>query len=238
MSYTPHILPLVVPVVFWAGYHYYKDRHLPEPVPHLLLAFLLGVGSFFLGLLGYEILGLLNLRYDPFHLAETNLPGLIVFSILGIGLVEELAKMIPFLLVIIHLKSFNEAIDGIIYASFIALGYAAVENYHYLDFLTGPESVARGFAGPVVHILFASIWAHWITRAWLTERRLFGPALAGFAVAAFLHGIYDFLVLRQPVAALPIAATLIGVIWVWRLQLMRRLHEDAVGDTGGSQAGS
>ena len=57
-------------------------------------------------------------------MAETNLPGLITYAILGIGLIEELAKMIPFVLVIIHLKSFNEPIDGLIYASFIALGFA------------------------------------------------------------------------------------------------------------------
>jgi len=69
--------------------------------------------------------------------------------------------------VALRLPAFDEPLDGIIYASFIALGYAAIENYYYLDFLTGLESAARGFAGPVIHILFASIWAHWITRAWL-----------------------------------------------------------------------
>ena len=36
------ILPVVVPVVFWAAYHYHKDRHLPEPPGNLFLCFLLG----------------------------------------------------------------------------------------------------------------------------------------------------------------------------------------------------
>ena len=36
------ILPIVVPVVFWAIYHYHKDRHLPEPIGNLLLTFSLG----------------------------------------------------------------------------------------------------------------------------------------------------------------------------------------------------
>ena len=227
MSYTPHILPLVVPVVFWAGYHYYKDRHLPEPVPHLLLAFLLGVGSFFLGLLGYEILGLLNLRYDPFHLAETNLPGLIVFSILGIGLVEELAKMIPFLLVIIHLKSFNEAIDGIIYASFIALGFAAVENFQYLQYATTAEAWGRGIAGPVIHIVFASVWGYYIGRAVLYNDAVFPVILITLAGTAILHGIYDTLVIAWPQSALPQAALLIIALWLWRLKLIKDLHASA-----------
>ena len=123
-------------------------------------------------------------------------------------------------------------LDGIIYASFIALGYAAVENYHYLDFLTGQEAVARGFAGPVIHMLFASIWAHWITRAWLSGRPIALPALLGFLLAAGLHGLYDFMVLRYPVAALPIAAAMIASIWIWRLRLMQRMHETAVGNSG------
>ncbi len=189
MRYTPHILPLIVPLVFWAGYHYYKDQHLPEPISHLLLAFGLGIGSFWLGLLGYEALGLLNLRYDAYHLAETNLPGLITYAILGIGLIEELAKMIPFVLVIIHWKSFNEPIDGIIYASFIALGFAAVENFQYLQFATNAEAWARGIAGPVIHIVFASIWGYYIGRAFLCRRNLTPVILVTLAGTAILHGV-------------------------------------------------
>ena len=224
MRYTPHLLPLILPVVFWACYHYYKDRHLPEPIPHLLLAFGLGIGTFWLGLLGYEALGLLNLRYDAFQLAETNLPGLITYAILGIGLIEELAKMIPFVLVIIHLKSFNEPIDGIIYASFIALGFAAVENFQYLQYATNAEAWARGIAGPVIHIVFASIWGYYIGRAFLCRRNLAPTILITLAGTAILHGIYDTLVIAWPMSALPQAAILIVGIWIWRLQLIRDLH--------------
>ena len=136
--------------------------------------------------------------------------------------------MLPFLLFVIRFRAFDEPLDGIVYASFIGLGYAAVENYHYLDFLSGWEAVARGFAGPVIHILFASIWAYWITCARLEGRPIAVPAVLGFLLAASLHGIYDYLVLRHPVSALPMAATMIAAIWVWRLRLMHRLHEDAV----------
>ena len=45
MQYGAMVLPILLPVTFWACYHYYKDRHLPEPVSHLALAFGLGIGS-------------------------------------------------------------------------------------------------------------------------------------------------------------------------------------------------
>lgn len=228
MQPTLLILPVVIPVLFWAVYHYHKDRHLPEPPLNLLLCFGLGLLAALLSKLMYMGLEPLGLRFDAVSLADTNPLGLFAFSLLAIGPIEELAKLLPFLIVVLRLKAFDEPLDGIIYASFIALGYAAAENYHYLDYLTPLQSAARGFASPVVHIVFASIWAHWITPAWLAGKPIVLPSLLGFATAAMLHGMYDFLVLLHPVAALPVAAGLIIVIWVWRLILMRRMHHDAV----------
>jgi RsiW-degrading membrane proteinase PrsW (M82 family) len=224
-------LPIVLPALFWAVYHYHKDRHLPEPIGNLLLCFVLGVLAAGLSKAMYVGLEPLGLRFDAVALADSNGWALLAYALLTIGPIEELAKMLPFLLVVIRLKAFDEPLDGIVYASFIALGYAAVENYHYLDFLTRFEAYARGFAGPVIHILFASIWAYWISRARLAGESIVRPALYGFLLAAGLHGLYDFMVLRYPVSALPIAAAMIGGIWIWRLRLMRRMHDKAVADS-------
>jgi RsiW-degrading membrane proteinase PrsW (M82 family) len=222
------ILPVIVPVLFWGAYHYHKDRHLPEPPGNLLLCFVLGVLAAFVSKGLYIALEPVGLRLDAVHLGETDELALFAYALLAIGPIEEFAKMLPFLLVVLRLPHFDEPMDGIIYASFIALGYAAIENYHYLDFLSGTEAAARGFAGPVIHILFASIWAHWITRAHLAGRPMIKAILAGFVLAAGLHGFYDYLVLRSPVASLPIAAAMIAGIWIWRLRLLRQLHDDAV----------
>ena len=181
--------------------------------------------------LGLEPLGL---RFDATVLAADNPIGLFAYAMLAIGPIEELAKLLPFVVVVLRFKAFDEPLDGIIYASFIGLGFAFAENLFYLDFLPPLEAAARGFAGPVIHILFASIWAYWITRASLDSASLLLPGLAGFLIATVLHGGYDFLVLLHPVAALPIAAIMIVIVWVWRLRLMRRLHREAVSEGGGN----
>lgn len=235
MQFVLLIAPILVPVIFWAAYHYHKDRHLPEPPGNLLLCFLLGLlgAALSKGLyLGLEPLGL---RFDALALAQQKGIGLLLYCLLAIGPIEEFAKLLPFLLVVMRFRAFDEPLDGIIYASFIALGYAAVENYFYLEYLGPIAAIARGFAGPAIHILFASIWAYWITRAHIAGLPIFRATLTGFLLAAGLHGIYDFLVLRYPLWALPLAAAMIGALWVWRLQVMRRMHDSAAGRSGDHQ---
>ena len=217
-------LPVFVPVVFWAWYHWHKDRHLPEPLSHLALAFGLGLVAAAISRGLYMGLEPLGLRYDAFALADTNLPGLFWYALLAIGPIEEIAKLLPFVLVVLRFREFDEPIDGIIYASFIALGYAAIENLIYLEYLTPLEAMARGFAGPVVHILFASIWGYTIACAFLDGRPVWIAASKGFLIAASIHGLYDFIVLQSALSALPIAAAIVAGIWIWRLGLMRKLQ--------------
>lgn len=227
MEYSILIFPVILPMLFWAWYHYHKDRHLPEPPSHLAAAFLLGGVAFWLGKLMYMGLGYLGLRFDAYLLAETNQLGLFLYAVLAIGPIEELAKLIPFLLVITRFPEFDEPIDGIIYASFIALGFATLENIQYLEFVTSGEALARGFAGPVIHMVFASIWGYYIGRAWLRREGLVGTILLALGGTAMLHGIYDYLVIALPRFALPASALLVLGIWIWRMFLIRDLHAAA-----------
>jgi RsiW-degrading membrane proteinase PrsW (M82 family) len=235
MTLTVLILPVILPVLFWAWYHYHKDRHLPEPVGHLLLAFFLGAGAFWLGKLMYVALGVFDLRMDAYYLAETNRAALLLYAVLAIGPIEELAKLVPFLLVIRHFQEFDEPIDGIIYASFIALGFAAVGNIFFLQFLTSGEAIARGFAGPLVHIAFASVWGYYVGRACLERRNLWLTIIIALGATALLHGLYDYLVIAMPMFALPLSALLVLALWLWRLFLIRTLHAEAAAGTASCQ---
>ena len=224
------IAPIAVPVLFWAVYHYYKDRHLPEPLGHLAFTFVLGIAAAWISTALYSGLGFAGLRFDAGYLADTNTWALFAYSLLAIGPIEELAKLLPFLIFVLRFKEFDEPMDGIIYASFIGLGYAAVENWQYRDYLTTTEAMARGFASPVIHMLFASIWGHWIGRAYVAGHSIVPATLGSLAVAAGLHGLYDFVVILNANFALPIAALLILTLWVWRLKVLRAMHKAASQD--------
>lgn len=219
------VFPLLVPFLFWAAYHYYHDRHRPEPLANLFGCILLGVAAAWLNRGMYAGLGVLGLRYDALLLAEDNLPGLLAYAVLGIGLTEELSKLLLFVAVVLRFRAFDEPLDAIVYASFLALGFSLVENLHYLQFAAPAEAFARGFAGPLVHIVFASVWAYPIGLAHLKNERSAFAIPLWLAVSAVLHGIYDFIVLGFGSTMLVFAAALIVAIWMWRLAKLRALSQ-------------
>ena len=223
------VFALVLPALFWAAWHYYRDRDRPEPLSVLLGLLVAGMAAAFVGRLAYSALGLVGLRFDAVELALSNRPGLLLYATLVIGPVEELAKFLPFILIVPRLAAHDEERDGVIYASFVALGFSLVENFHYLPYLDATEAVARGFAAPIVHILFASIWGYFVGRALLGDSSPWRAGLVSLAASALLHGIYDFFSLQFAFGMLPLAALLILLVWIWRILLFRRLAAPPAG---------
>lgn len=214
---------LLLPTLFWCAWHYYRDRHRPEPLGVLLGMLAGGVAAAFAGRLAYATLGAVGLRFDAVELAMSDRTGLLLYATLVIGPVEELVKFLPFILVVPYLAAHDEERDGMIYASFIGIGFALVENLHYLPYLEPGEALARGLASPIVHILFASIWGYYVGRALLLGRRVWPAAVGSLAASALLHGLYDFFALQFAFGLLPAAALLILLLWTWRLLLFRQL---------------
>ncbi len=217
---------LLVPSLLWGLYHYYKDIHKPEPWRWLLAAFGLGVGAGWLTGQVYWWLSQLGLRHSAYSLAaEGDTVGLLAYSVLAIGIIEELLKFIPFWFLIRRIDHFDEPVDALVYASFIALGVAAHENYWYLTTLSNWEAIGRAIASPGVHIAFASIWAYPIGWAHAHGRSEAKFAVLGLALAALTHGVYDFFVIGFPLWAKVIPPVMIGAILMWHMRAMCLLAE-------------
>ncbi|MBI2948901.1 MAG: PrsW family intramembrane metalloprotease [Verrucomicrobia bacterium] len=216
---------IIAPAGFWLGYLYYKDRVKPEPLTMIGLAYLLGIGSGYLGLKAYEVAEWFGASADPFALAESHKVSFLFYCLAIIGVLEELAKFLPFYFVCLKFKAFDEAIDGFVYASAVALGFASYENLLLIGAIKGPELYGRAFASPLTHTIFASVWGYSCAWARINGKPLFGPALLGFLVAAVFHGLYDFLVLAAHPLLRPIPATTILLAWLWRIRAMERCNK-------------
>jgi len=213
---------LIAPAIFWIGYFYYKDRYLPEPPIEVGVSYILGFLFALACIKTYGLLPALNIPADPGLLMETNRGLFFLYCIGVVGFVEELFKLLPFLLVVIHFKAFDEKIDGIIYASIIALGFAAYENINYLSYMSGWKLFGRAFASPLTHTIFASIWGYSIAYAKFSRKSLIKASLKGLLIAAVLHGVFDFLTLTPALKIL--AALTILIVWIWRIRLIENLN--------------
>jgi len=176
---------IVAPALFWFLYHRAKDRIQPEPLLHLGVTYLLGFAAAYLCLKLYQQLGIPSAE-------PAFTPGYLGYCLIAVGLLEELAKLLPFWLLCMRFKPFDEPLDGIIYASFIALGFASYENFKYMEILDGGAMLARAIASPLTHCMFASIWGYAAGKARHDRRSLFLPLVVGLAIATIAHGVYDF----------------------------------------------
>jgi RsiW-degrading membrane proteinase PrsW (M82 family) len=213
---------IVAPAIFWIGYLYYKDRYQPEPVWAVGTAYVLGIGMAYVATWAYDLSTLFGLPEDPFALAETNRLAFLVYAIGFVGVVEELLKLLPFWLIVMRLRAFDEVLDGIVYASAIALGYATLENVFFLPELESTALYGRAFAAPLVHTMFSSIWGYALARARFHGRSPWIAGVVGLSLAALVHGLYDYVSL-DPVLQ-PAAALAILVVWVWRIRVVESLH--------------
>jgi RsiW-degrading membrane proteinase PrsW (M82 family) len=220
MSFVATASAVLFPAVLWGAYHHYRDRRRPEPLFHSLLAIAAGVGAGALGQALYYALAWVGWWRDAHALAAHDLPGLLAYSVLGIGLVEEFAKLVPFLAIARWLPHFDERVDGIVYSGLVAVGFAIHENVFYLEFASDAENVARAITGPLVHIVFASLWGYPIGVAILERKPLLAPIALGVGAAALVHGAYDFVVLGLPGWARFFAALIVVAVWARKVHLI------------------
>ena len=201
------IVPMV-PGLIWLWIFYRTDRYEPEPKRLVMLTFALGVISivpaFLIERLGESVYPYLaqleGAAQAPLGELVNPWP-LFIGCFLVIGPAEELAKFFSVRLFIYRNREFDEPLDGIIYASAAALGFASLENVFYVVDWSHGLSIrwgmlgVRSFLALPGHVIFAATWGYALGRAKFNPQYLVWPRVAA---AAALHGLYDFLLMYPP----------------------------------------
>jgi RsiW-degrading membrane proteinase PrsW (M82 family) len=227
-----YVSAIIAPALVWIVYFYYKDRFQPEPWRNLGLTYLLGLVTAFFCIQFFKLLPFLGIPEDPSALMETHGWPYLFYSIGITGIVEETFKFLPFLIVVLRLKEFDEEIDGIVYASVIALGFASYENARYLAYMEGLELFGRAIASPLTHTIFSSLWGYSVGIAHMKKKSILAASVKGLALAAIAHGLFNFFTTSATLRV--VSSLLILVIWIWRIRTMEKLRLESHTRTGSS----
>lgn len=192
-------------------YFYRKDKL--EPEPKKLIAY-----TFFLGMLivipAAILEGAIEGVQQGFFTKGTVLYTAIDTFII-VGPVEEFLKFCVVWQIIYPKDDFNEPMDGIIYASAAALGFATLENLGYMSSMGWEVIGIRGPLSTLGHVLFASFWGIALGFAKF-ESPEEGKKLIvrGVLLAMFTHGLFDFFLMASVYSDWSAIGGLIGVMFL------------------------
>jgi len=222
-------LPFVLSIA-WLFFVRRFDRAQPEPWWLVVTTFALGGVSLVPAALAEVGWARVSPWLDP-SLATLGgrvvaLPLALPVFVLVIGLSEEGAKFLGAWTLAFHRREFDEPIDGIVYGSASALGFAAIENVKYfaLGRLGAGLVATRMFITLPAHLFFGAIWGYALGQKLVRPR----TSLLGFLLlAAIAHGAFDTFLSIDALA--PLAFTLnLGLASLFVVVLRRSLRHGVV----------
>ena len=179
----------VAPVAWLLRYIYRKDKYEKEPLRMLIKAFLLGILAIPLDFVLIAIINSLWVGEMVFYSAfwEAGIP-------------EELSKWLLFMIFIWRNENFNEFFDGIVYASFISLGFACVENIMYVFdnetyFGAIGVGVMRALLSVPGHFLFAVLMGYYLGLAKFKPENRRKYLILSLAAPMLAHGLFDYILM-------------------------------------------
>ncbi len=210
------VLASILPAFLWMVLFYRSDKYAPEPRKLVARTFLVGA------LVGAAMV--FSLKELPFKMA-------IIYSSVFIAPVsEETAKFLCVRWTVYDNAEFNEPVDGMVYATAAALGFASVENVIYVinSWISGGAAAGvmvlagRSVLSVPAHALFSSIWG--LALGWHKKRRNLRSGLmvaAGLLGGMALHGLFNLFSIRNLFGGFVFLAFL-GLSWRMVFILIRK----------------
>lgn len=190
MSTLILLVAALLPVIFLLCYIWKQDKQ-PEPTSWLVKSVLWGIVIIIpIALLEGGIKSLLfGVGGQPTGLIDTTL-----MAFLMAALPEETFKLLALWLVLRKNPYFDEHFDGIVYAVYVGLGFAAVENVFYIF---GEEAwlgvaISRALLAVPGHYAFAVLMGYYYSIYRFVDH---SPKVAVciLMVPVVAHGLYDAL---------------------------------------------
>ena len=212
------LLASLAPVLIILFYIYFRDKYDKEPLGLLLKALLMGI-VIIVPVIFIERL-LMNLIPQSSKVAAAAYHAFVVA-----GSTEELFKFLVLYLLVWKSPSFDEKFDGIVYAVFVSLGFAGVENVLYVMDGGMQTALTRALTAVPAHAIFGITMGYYLGIARI-YKELKGPYLArALLVPILLHGIYDFILMVEVGWLLLLFIPYVIILYIMGMKKMKE-HSD------------
>ena len=215
------LLASLAPVFIILFYIYFRDKYEREPFRLLLFALLSGV-FIVLPVLVVER-SLMRIMPPLGQFGEAAYQAFLVAAS-----TEELFKFLALYLLIWRSPSFNEQFDGIVYAVFVSLGFAAVENVLYV--LEGGYNTAlvRAITAVPAHALFGVTMGYYMGIGRRYEELKKNYLARSLLIPILLHGIYDFILMVGIDWLLTVFVLYVIFLYISGMRKLRVLSEASI----------
>ena len=205
----------LIPVIGLLIFIYFNDKKEKEPIWLLLLLFGVGaasvVSAIVLELIGGLILGAV---FPTDSVIKGTLDAMLI-----VAPAEELGKFIVLRSITWKNKHFNYSYDAIVYAVFVSLGFAALENITYVFGSGVGTAFLRMFTAVPGHACFGVFMGFFYSKAKYASLTNKKGACTGFTALAILlpiiiHGIYDAILMGGGSSDEAILSGLSLILWI------------------------
>lgn len=143
---------------------------------------------------------------------------------------EEAFKMTAVMLLVWRNKNFNERFDGIVYAVFVSLGFALIENIMYvINTDNGIQTgIARAFTAVPAHAMFGIMMGFHLGLARFASKKQGLHLFNAFFFPFLFHGLYDFILMSQNKWLLLTFAPLMVYMYIRIKKRLLQHSEDSV----------
>jgi RsiW-degrading membrane proteinase PrsW (M82 family) len=174
------IIVSLAPVFIIALYIYIRDKYEKEPFRLLLRALLTGALIVLPVILIEKYLITFSDQLEGFSKAAYQ-------AFIVASFTEEGFKFLGFVLIFWWNVNFNEKFDGIVYAVFISLGFAAVENIFYV-FQGGIQiGLVRALTAIPAHALFGTVMGYYFGLARFYPQLKYRYLILAFSIPFLWH---------------------------------------------------
>lgn len=184
----------IIPSVILCFYVYKMDIIEKEPIVMLFRLFFLGVLiTVPAAYMEKSLISITGLGTNPDGYLDSFLMAFFI-----VALIEEGYKYLILYFGTWHNKNFDHIYDAIVYAVFISLGFATLENILYVYESGAQTAILRALISVPAHAFYAVASGYYLGLAKLNKTIGYNKAKIGYIILSILipislHGVFDFL---------------------------------------------